>query len=92
MNRKTAAIIAEIIPILSAVMSFALIASEYTSEWVKTVIFITMLMAFFGFIFFFVGRKLCKGDRAVRILGIFDLLATVSVVGFYILVIFLFGL
>lgn len=92
MNRKTAAIIAEIIPILSAVMSFALIASEYTSEWVKTVTSITMLLAFCGFIFFLVGRKLCKGDRAVRILGIFDLLATVSVVGFYILVIFLFGL
>ena len=92
MNRKTAAIIAEIIPILSAVMSFALIASEYTSEWVKTVISITMLLAFCGFIFFLVGRKLCKGDRVVRILGIFDLLATVSVVGFYILVIFLFGL
>ena len=92
MNRKTAAILVEIIPILSAAVSFPLILSAYDSAMVRRVISITMLLAFLGFLFFIIGRKLAKKDRLVRILGVLDLLATVCVVGVYILAIFSFGL
>ena len=92
MNRKTAAILVEIIPILSAAVSFPLILSAYDSALIQRVISITMLLAFLGFLFFIIGRKLAKEDKLVRILGVLDLLATVCVVVFYILAIFSFGL
>ena len=92
MNRKTAAVLMEIIPILSAAVSFPLILSAYDSALIQRVISITMLLAFLGFLFFIIGRKLAKEDKLVRILGVLDLLATVCVVVFYILAIFSFGL
>jgi hypothetical protein len=92
MNRKTAAVLMEIIPILSAAVSFPLILSAYNSALIQRVISITMLLAFLGFLFFIIGRKLAKEDKLVRILGVLDLLATVCVVVFYILAIFSFGL
>ena len=82
----------EIIPILSAAVSFPLILSAYDSALIQRVISITMLLAFLGFLFFIIGRKLAKEDKLVRILGVLDLLATVCVVVFYILAIFSFGL
>lgn len=92
MNKKTIAIIAEIIPIFSTLASFTLLLSAYDSELVRLAISITMPLAFAGFIFFFAGRKLAKESKTARILGILDLLATVCVIGFYILAIFSFGL
>ena len=83
MNRKTAAVLMEIIPILSAAVSFPLILSAYDSAMIRRVISITMLLAFLGFLFFMIGRKLAKEDRLVRVLGVLDLLSTVCVVGFY---------
>jgi hypothetical protein len=59
---------------------------------IRRVISITMMLAFFGFLFFILGHKFAKEDKLVRILGVLDLLATVCVVGFYILAIFSFGL
>ena len=92
MNRKTVAIIIEIIPVLSAAASFMLIFSDHHSELVKQVILITMVLAFGGFLFFLAGRKIAREDKLVRILGVLDLLATICVVGLYILAIFSFGL
>ena len=48
--------------------------------------------SFFGFVFFFIGRKLNKESKIVRILGIFDWLATFYVIALYTIVIFIFGL
>ncbi len=90
--KKTIAIILEVIPLFSAVISFMLIKLNNNSELLKYAIMITMSLAFFGFIFFFVGKKLNKTDKIVQILGILDWLATVYVIVLYTIVIFSFGL
>ena len=92
MMKKTIAIILEVIPLFSAVISFMLIKLNNNSELLKYAIIITMSLAFFGFIFFFVGKKLNKTDKIVQILGILDWLATIYVIVLYTIVIFSFGL
>ena len=86
MNKKTAAIILELIPIVSALLSLLLIVMPLESGAAGTVIAITMLLASFGFVFFIFGRVLAKDDKMVKILGIFDWLATVYVICIYVLV------
>ena len=66
--KKTIAIIAGVIPVVSAIIAIFLMVSHFDSTAIRTVI------------------------NTVRILGILDLLATVSIVGFYIIAIFAFGL
>ena len=90
--KKIIAIIAEIIPLVSAVVSYPLLVSSLDSKLVRLVIAITFLCAFLGFVFFFIGRGLAKDDKAVRILGIFDWLATIYVIAIYVIAIFIFGL
>ncbi|MBQ6569831.1 MAG: hypothetical protein IJL87_06205 [Clostridia bacterium] len=92
MVKKTVAIVLEIIPIASAITFFTLFFSPYDSQLVRTIINITVAPALLGFVFFFIGRALVKKDKAVLILGIFDWLATVSVIGFYILAILSIGM
>ena len=92
MRKKMIAVIVEIIPVISAVISFLLLFSDLDSQPVRQIIWVTMLLAFLGFVFFFIGRRLAKEDRMVRILGILDWLATVCVIGLYVLAIFSFGL
>ncbi len=92
MNKKTIAIITEIIPMISAVTSYLLIISKFDSAIIRGVISVTMFFAFFGFAFFFIGRKLAKGSKAVRVLGVLDCITTLSVIGFYVVVILNFGL
>lgn len=92
MSKKTIAVIAELIPVVSAVVSFVLLAVSYDSELIRQVIQITMILAFLGFVFPFVGRKVANGDRTVRVIGLFDWAATLSVVVLYVLAIFSFGL
>lgn len=84
--------IAETIPLVSAVVSYILIVSSLDSDWIRQVISITFLLAFFGFVFFFIGRGLAKSDKTVRILGILDWLATIYVIAIYVIAIFIFGL
>lgn len=92
MNKKKIAIALEIVPILSVLISFILIKIQYVSKITTWIVFITIVLAFLGFVFFLIGRKLYKGDKIVRILGTFDLLSTLYVVTLYIIAIFSFGL
>ncbi len=92
MKKKILAIVLEAIPIVSAPLAFSLIRSSLDSSLVRGVICVAMALAFLGVAFFFIGRALAKKDKVVLILGILDIAATVSVIGFYILVIFLFAL
>ena len=86
--KKTIAIILEIIPIVSAIMSFILMRSTINIKWLTN---ITFLFAFFGFIFFIIARKIYK-DKIIKILGIFDILSTIYIFASYIVAIFVFGL
>ncbi len=92
MNKKTIAIILEIIPIISAVISWIFILIPYGSEALSFIIPTTFMLAFFGFVFFFIGKKLCKNDKTVKILGICDIASTISIIAIYIIAIFVFGL
>lgn len=92
MNKKNIAITLELVPIISSILSLVLIVLKYNSSLIKTTITITILLSFFGFILFFVGRKLAKENKIVRILGIFDWLATIYVILLYLIAIFSFGL
>ena len=91
MKRKLAITI-EVIPVIAAILSIGLIVSPYSSNAVRGVINISTLLAFMGFIFFFVGRKMDKEDNVVRIMSIAALLSGVCMVAFYIVAIMVFGL
>lgn len=67
MNKKTALTLIKLIPIVSVVLSFILIFSDVKAGPVAAV---TVILAFFGFIFFFIGRKSAKEDKTLKILGI----------------------
>ncbi len=92
MDKKNAAIFVQLVPIISAIISFILIEISYDAELITWIIYITTILAFFGFVFFFIGRKLCKKDKVVQILGILDWLSTVYVILLYVFAIFAFGL
>ena len=90
--KKTIAVILELIPIVSAVLFYVLTVSHLNSDAVKTVISITCVLALLGFVFFFIGHRIAKGEAAVTVLGILDWLATVFVIAFYVIAVFNFGL
>lgn len=92
MNKKNTAILVEIIPILSAIISFILIMVPYVSKVTTLVVFITIILSFLGFAFFFIGKKLYKGNKIVQVLGILDWLTTIYVIVLYLVAIFSFGL
>lgn len=83
MNKIIFAIIVELLPIISAPLSYLLMISNIDSQFIRGIIGFTTCVAFFGFVFFFIGRKLAKEEKIVKILGIFDWLATAAVIGFY---------
>ena len=80
MNKKTIFIIIKLIPIVSAVLSFILVFSKAHADSVTTV---SVILAFLGFLFFFIGRRYAKEDKTLKILGVLDLLATVSIIVLY---------
>jgi hypothetical protein len=89
--KKTTAVIIELIPVVSAVLFFALLRMHADNTFTSIMSVVTLILAFFGFVFFFIGRRLAKGDKAVRILGILDWLSTVSIIGLYALVFYALG-
>ena len=92
MNKKNMIIIAEIVPILSAILSLIFLLLPNGSNLSSKIMPAVTLIAFLGFIFFFIGRKFCKENKAVKILGILDILSTVYVIIIYIMAVFSFGL
>ena len=85
MTKRTTAIIIEVLPIVSVISALALLMRETDSIFLRTATAVVFLLAFLGFAAFFAGRKLAKGDRIVRILGVFDWLATACIIGIYVL-------
>ena len=92
MNRKTTAIILELIPIIAAPLAIALMLASIDSTVIRWVINICTLIGFLGFVFFIAGRLIGKKSKLIIFLGILDILATLSIVGFYVLAIISFGL
>ena len=92
MSRKTIAIIVEAIPLVSIVVFLASVFSAYDSPVMRIVTLVTSALAFLGFVFFFIGRMLARGERIVTILGILDWFATLVTFQLYAIAIFSFGL
>lgn len=89
MYRKTVLTILKLIPPASAVLAYILIFSSTQAGALTSA---AVLLAFFGFIFFFIGRKSAKEDKTLRILGWMDLLSTLSIIVLYALAAASFGL
>ena len=92
MNKKMIAVIAEIVPVVSAAAFFVLMYTDLGSQDTMVANTIAMALAVLGFVFFIAGRKLDREDKLARVLGIMDILATVSIVGFYVLAFFSVGM
>ncbi len=92
MNKKNMIIAAETVPIISAILSLIFLLLPNGSNLISRIMPAVTLVAFLGFIFFFVGRKFCKKNKIVKILGILDILSTVYVIVLYIMAVFSFGL
>ena len=92
MSKKTMAIIAETIPLVSTIVFLISVFSSYDSPVMRIVTLISSVLAFFGFVFFFVGRILARGERIVTILGILDWFATLVIFQVYAMAILSFGL
>ena len=92
MKKKVIAIILEIIPIVSAIVSAVFILIPYGSDKLSVIIPLITLVAFLGFVFFFIAKKLCKKSKLVKVLGILDWISTLYVIVLYIIAIFSFGL
>lgn len=92
MKNKTTVIVVEIIPIVCAIAFLVLMYSNIEFTLLKSVSTYTMGLAVLGAPIFFVTRKMAKEDKLMKILGILDLLSALAVIGFYVLVIIVFGL
>ena len=90
--RRKIAIVLELIPVISAPLAYFLFLSPYNTELVRAMILYAVILSFFGFAFGMVGCLMAGKDKIARVLAVLDCLATALVAGFYILVIFLFGL
>jgi len=92
MKNRTAVILLKLIPVIAAPLAYILMIFLASSKAVGNIIAILTLLGFLGFAFFFIGRKHFREDKAVRILSILDILATLIVVGIYIIAMMVFGL
>jgi hypothetical protein len=83
MEKKTIAAIIKLIPVISVIVSYALIFGNFNAAWTGRVTSVTVILAFLGFGFFFIGRRLGKEDRTLKILGILDILSSISIIVLY---------
>ena len=82
MNRKMIVTI-KLIPVISVILSYMLILGPFHSEAAKDISGVTVVLAFLGFAFFFIGRRLAKEDKLIKILGILDILSTLAIAALY---------
>ena len=92
MNKKSIAIIIELIPILSAIISTICIKLTYQSEIIQYISMITVVLSLLGFIFAIIGKKIYGYSNTVKVLGILDVFSTIYIILFYTIVVFIFGL
>ena len=92
MYKKNVAIVLEILPIVSAILTYVLIYAPFkTGSNIKIISGIALIIAFFGFLFFIIGRILAKEDRTVKILGILDCIATLSIIVLFVIIFIAIG-
>ena len=82
MNRKMIVTI-KLIPVISVILSYMLILGPFHSDFARGLSGVTVILAFLGFVFFFIGRSLAKEDKLIKILGILDILSTLAIIALY---------
>lgn len=92
MTKRTTAIIIELIPIFSVIAALLLLKRDTDSPFLRTITAVAYIFAFFGFVAFFIGRKLLREDKTVKILGVMDWIATAIIVGTYVLAFFVMAI
>ena len=91
--KRILAIFVELIPVVSVFLYITLFKMGTESGNAGTLMSgIAFLLAFLGFIFAFIGCKLDGKNKVVRILGRLDKLTTVSIIVFFIGIVFVCGL
>ena len=91
-NRKKIALALEALPVICAPLYYLLILNKADSSIVRGIIGIATVIAFFGFVFFIIVRKLVREDKTILVLGILYILATLFILGICVIAIFSFGL
>ena len=92
MTKRTTAIVLESIPIVSVISALLLLKRDTDSPLLRMITMVVFILAFFGFAAFFIGRKLEREDKTVKILGVLDWIATVVIVGIYALAFFVMAI
>ena len=92
MTKRTTAILIELIPIVSVISALLLLKRDTDSLFLRMITMVVFIFAFFGFAAFFIGRKLARGDKTVKILGVLDWIATAMIVGIYALAFFVMAI
>ena len=75
--------IVKLIPVISVIVSYLLILGPFHSDFARGLSGVTVILAFLGFVFFFIGRSLAKEDKLIKILGILDILSTLAIIALY---------
>ncbi|SMC68318.1 hypothetical protein SAMN06296952_2204 [Oscillospiraceae bacterium] len=91
-SKRKIALALEALPVICAPLSYLLMVNKADNSIVRGIIGIATVIAFFGFVFCIIGRKMVKGDKAIAVLGILDILATIFILGIYVIAVFSFGL
>jgi len=92
MNKKTLAVILEIIPIVSVITALSLVFASLNNDFVRKIILVAVVISFFGFVFGIIARKLAKGDKLVKVLSIFDFLCPVIIIALYVITFIAIGM
>jgi hypothetical protein len=92
MMKRITAVIIELIPVLSVISALLLLKRDADSPFLRIITMIVFIFAFFGFVAFFIGRKLAREDKAVKILGVLDWISTAIIVGIYVLAFFVMAI
>ena len=92
MTKRTTAILIELVPVLSVISALLLLNRDTDSHFLRVVTAVNFIFAFFGFAAFFIGRRLAREDKTVKILGVLDWTATAIIVGIYALAFFVMAI
>lgn len=92
MAKRTTAIIIELLPLLSVISALLLLKIDIDSPCIRIITMLIFILAFFGFVAFFIGRNLASEDKTVKILGVLDWIATAIIVGIYVLAFFVMAI
>lgn len=87
MKKRTSAIIFELLPIISAIIAyFTTFVIEKESILTLVISAIAIVVAFNGYIFYLLFRKMAKEDMLIKVLSFLDIASSLTIIIFYIVI------